>query len=284
LLAYATVALAVSRRTLAFPAALGATGVLLLYGSELFVIKDIVFGAAPRLNTIFKLSYQAWILLSVAGAVGLAAAAREFARKPWVMAAGAVAGALVTLGLAYPLLATFNRTDRFRQETAIDGLAAIQRSDPGEYDLVQWIRSSTPADAVILEATGRTWGPGSTGPVLLNANVDYSDSGRISARTGRSTPIGWYFHEIQWRGDTEHNRAAFVHRQDEVDAAYLSRDPERVLAVMREYGAEYLVVGRVELSRYSALLGDFSQFLDVAHRSGQYVIYRVPHYETVQTS
>lgn len=284
LLAYATVALAVSRRALAFPAALGATGVLLLYGSELFVIKDIFFGAAPRLNTIFKLSYQAWILLSVAGAVGLAAAAREFSRKPQAMVAGSAAGALVILGLAYPLLAAFNRTDRFRQETAIDGLAAIQRSDPGEYDLVQWIRSSTPADAVILEASGRTWGPGSPGPVLLNPNVDYSDSARISARTGRSTPIGWYFHEIQWRGDTEHNRTAFVHRQDEVDAAYLSRDPERVLAVMREYGAEYLVVGRVELSRYPALLGDFSQFLDVAHRSGQYVIYRVPHYETVQTS
>jgi YYY domain-containing protein len=284
LLAYASVAFAVSRRALAFPAALGATGVLLLYGSELFVIKDIFFGAAPRLNTIFKLSYQAWILLSVAGAVGLAGIAKEVGRRPGAAAVGSISAVLVMLGLAYPLLAAFNRTDRFRQETAIDGLAAVQRSDPGEYDLVQWIRASTPADAVILEATGRSWGPGSSGPVLLNANVDYSDSGRISERTGRSTPIGWYFHEIQWRGDTEHNRAAFVHRQDEVDAAYLSRDPERVLAVMREYGAEYLVVGRVELSRYAALLDDFSQFLDVAHRSGQYVIYRVPHYQTVQTS
>ena len=41
---------------------------LLLYGSELFfMVKDVFFGGAPRLNTIFKLSYQAWMLLSLAG-------------------------------------------------------------------------------------------------------------------------------------------------------------------------------------------------------------------------
>jgi uncharacterized membrane protein len=181
------------------------------------------------------------------------------------------------------VLAAFNRTNGFTGQTNIDGLAAVAQSDPGEYDLVQWITKNTPRDAVILEASGRRWASGGNGsPTLVDANVDYSDSGRISARTGRSTPIGWYFHEIQWRGDTPANRAEFLRRQDEVDAAYYSGDPERVKSVMREFGADYLVVGRVELSRYPGLLPDFSKFLDVAHRSATYVIYQLPSAETVQ--
>ncbi len=57
----------------------------------------------------------------------------------------------------------------------------------------------------------------------------------------------------------------------------------RVKAVMREFGAEYLVVGRIELARYPGLLPDFSTFLEVAHRSGNYTIYRLPPEAAVRT-
>jgi len=275
LLCFSAVALAAAKRALAFPAACAAFGVMLLYGSELFLIKDVFFGSVPRLNTVFKLSYQAWVLLSLGGAVGIVQALRNVRRQPLGLV-GAPAIALVALGLCYPLLAAFNRTNGFHGATSIDGLAAVAQADPGEYDLVQWISANTPRDAVVIEASGRRWQPTGGSPVLADAGVDYSDAGRISARTGRATPIGWYFHEIQWRGDTPANRAEFVRRQDEVDAAYYSGDPERVKGVMREFGAEYLVVGRVELARYPGLLPDFSKFLDVAHRSGAYTIYRLP--------
>jgi hypothetical protein len=53
---------------------------------------------------------------------------------------------------------------------------------------------------------------------------------------------------------------------------------------MRQFGADYLVVGRVELSRYPGLLGDFESVLDVAFRSGSYVIYRLPRYQQEETS
>jgi uncharacterized membrane protein len=254
---------------------------MLLYGSELFLIKDVFFGSVPRLNTIFKLSYQAWVLLSLAGAVGIVQALRNLRRQPAGYVAVPALG-LVALGLCYPLLAAFNRTNGFDGQTSVDGLAAVAAADPGEYDLVQWITKNTSRDAVVIEATGRRWAPGSGAPVLVDAGVDYSDSGRISARTGRSTPIGWYFHEIQWRGDNAKNRAEYLRRQDEVDAAYYSGDPERVKAVMREFGAEYLVVGRIELARYPGLLPDFSTFLDVAHKAGNYTIYRLPVEATVR--
>ena len=53
---------------------------------------------------------------------------------------------------------------------------------------------------------------------------------------------------------------------------------------MQEFGAEYLVVGRIELSRYPGLLPDFSTFLDVAYRTANYTIYRLPQHTVVQTS
>jgi YYY domain-containing protein len=283
MLCTASLAFASKRSPMAFPAACAAIAVMLLYGSELFLIRDVFFSSVPRLNTVFKLSYQAWVLLALAGGVGVACGLRALPRRRAGVVAIPALG-LLALGLAYPLLASFNRTASFTGPTSVDGLASVASSDPGEYDLVQWISENTPRRAVILEASGRRWQAGSAGPSIIDAGVDYSDSGRISERSGRSTPIGWYFHEIQWRGDTAANREEFVHRQDEVDAAYISGDPERVKAVMREFGAEYLVVGQVELSRYGGLLPDFSTFLDVAHRSANYVIYQLPTQSTVPTS
>ncbi|MDZ7728233.1 MAG: DUF2298 domain-containing protein [Dehalococcoidia bacterium] len=73
--------LATARRTsLAAPFALATLGVLLIYGSELLLVRDVFFGSVPRLNTVFKLTFQAWILLAIAAAVAvplLLARARE---------------------------------------------------------------------------------------------------------------------------------------------------------------------------------------------------------------
>lgn len=286
LLTTATVSMALARSPAAPMAALAAVGVLLLYGSELYLIRDVFFGSVPRLNTVFKLSYQAWALLSVAGAVAIVASLRMAVRWRRPAAFLALPAAwLAAAGLAYPVLAAFNRTAGFSLPTAIDGLEAVARNDPNDYALTLWIHEHTAPGDVIFEATGRRW-QGSAGqqPVIVNANVDYSEAGRIAARTGRQTPIGWYFHEIQWRGDSPANRAEFTHRQDRVDSAYISGDPETVLAAMGEYGARYLVVGRVEMASYPGLLPDFAKFLDVAFEAGAYRVYALPEYRRIPTS
>lgn len=286
LLASASVVLAMSRSAAAPAAALAATGVLLLYGSELFFIRDVFFGGVPRLNTVFKLSYQAWVLLALAGAVGLAGAFQRAVvqRRPFGLAALPV-GWLAAAGLVYPLLASFSRTGSFSTPTSIDGLAAVARNDPNDYALTLWIQQHTAPGDVVFEATGRRW-QGNVGapPVIVNAGVDYSEAGRIAARTGRQTPIGWYFHEIQWRGDTPANTTEFVRRQDAVDSAYTSQDPERVIAAMQEFHARYLVVGRVELANYAGLMLDYSSFLDVVFEAGSYRVYALPDYRRTSTS
>lgn len=286
LLTTVAVSMTLSRRAAAPVAAFAATGALLLFGSELFLIRDVFFGSVPRLNTVFKLSYQAWVLLALAGAVGIVARLRAAVlfRRPAAYLALPAAW-LAAAGLVYPLLAAFNRTGNFSLPTTIDGLEAVARNDPNDYALTLWIQQHTTPGEVVFEATGRRW-QGSAGqqPVIVNGNVDYSEAGRIAARTGRQTPIGWYFHEIQWRGDTPDNRAEFTRRQDLVDSAYLSGNPETVLAAMGEFDARYLVVGRVEMANYPGLLPDFATFLDVAFEAGTYRVYRVPEYRRIPTS
>src|SRR6185369_17033767 len=114
------------------------------------------------------------------------------------------------------------------------------------------IGANTAGDDVIFEASGRKWRRDDQGNALLfDSNVDYSEAGRIASRTGRPTPIGWFFHEIQWRGDNPPNQALFRSRQDLVGSAYTTRDPAAVLAAMKKMDARYLVVGRVELADYA---------------------------------
>lgn len=285
--------LGVARRAAAPAAALGAAGLLLLYGAELFFVRDVFAGSVPRLNTVFKLSYQAWVLLGLAGGTGVAlAAAAAFARlatpQPQRIGALAARGALAAVvlllacGLVYPLLAAFNRTEGFTRATGLDGLAWVRQADPAEAAITAWIAANTEPGAVVIEATGRRWVLDAAGsPILRDAGVDYTEAGRIASRTGRQAPIGWYFHQVQWRGDTESNRARFTARQAAVDEAYLATDPARVIEVMRQFGAEYLVVGRVELAAYPGLPLDFSEFLDVVFEDGRYRVYRLPYYRPV---
>lgn len=293
LLAAAALLLAIRRNGAAFALALLTVGAMLLYGAELFVIKDVFFGSVPRLNTVFKLTYQAWILLSLGGAVAVSVALQRAAagraRAGWL---AILVGVIGLAGLVYPVLAAANRTDGFQKETAVDGLADLARSNPAEYALTRWMQENTNPGDVVIEASGRTWRRDASGvAALADAGNDYSNAGRISARTGRQTPLGWYFHEIQWRGETPENRARFTALQDAVDRAYLG-SPADVLASMRATGATYLVVGgsgpgdpSIERSKYIAdLLPDYAAFLDVAFESGDARVYALPQYRELPTS
>lgn len=283
LLGTTAVVLAIRRHAAAPAAALATTGALLLYGAELYFIRDVFFNGIPRLNTVFKLSYQAWLLLSLAGGVALAAALSH--RRLSAKVAALPVLALGVLGLVYPLTASFNRTNGFENPTATDGLAGVARSDPNEYALVRWIAQNTAPDDVVIEATGRRWTRGSDSVVtMIDGGSDYGSGGRIASRTGRPTPIGWYSHEIQWRGDTPENHTEFGSRQDAVDRAYTATNPADVLDVMHEFGARYIVVGREEMANYPGLMPNFEQFLEVAFESGTYRVYVLPELRSIRTS
>lgn len=286
LFAGAALALHQRRHAAAPVLALATVGTLLIYGSELIFVRDVFFGSVPRLNTVFKLTYQAWTLLSIAGAVGFAVALRSAGEssRPAKLVAPA-AGLVLAASLVYAVAAIPNRTGAFGNVSDLNGLGFLARSDTDEYALTRWIAENTGRDDIVIEATGRRYGASAEGPLLQDSGVDYTDAGRIASRTGRPTPIGWFFHEIQWRGENPGNRATFTARQDAVDAIYLAPSAEEALERIEETGAEWVVVGRLELQRYPAEhRANFDEFLDLAFQSGDLRIYRVPAAEVVSTS
>jgi YYY domain-containing protein len=195
---------------------------------EFFFLLDI-YGV--RMNTVFKIYLQVWILSAVATSLALVLLWRRSRR--W--RAGQILVALATIsimvgGLAYPVvagsqwLATRNLEANWE---GVDGLAFLEESDPATYNALQWLWDNGSSDDVILSAGGCEW---------------YSVIGRPSAASGVPAIIGWAGHERQWHlGDDE----------------ILSQFPERVQAIrnlyarptddlLDEYGVTLMFIGNTE--------------------------------------
>ena len=233
-------------------------GWLLILGVEFFYLDDILHN---RLNSVFKLSFQAWLFLAVAASYGLydllsRSVAGGLGRAGAVLI-GVVLAVVLAGGLVYPVTATLARTDGFGYARTLDGLAWLRAIQPEEARAQAWLRAHSEQSDVVLEAYGDA----------------YTEAGRVSSRTGTPTLLGWWVHEISWRGD----RREYVERAQAMEEAYRSADPARVEALLRRYGVRWVYVGALERSRYvGADLNKFERFMDVAYREGNVTIYRMP--------
>ncbi len=243
----------IPEQSLIFTLALFGTGLLLVYAVEFVYIKD-TFGT--RMNTVFKFYYQAWLLMGVASAYALYYLQTRGSR--WLKIAG-IGWVLVltAIGLLYPAFAIPSKANQFQGDPTLDGAAFLQRYQPELYEVIQWIEHNVPADAVIVEAPGRS----------------YSDDNFISAFTGRATLLGWGGHELQWRGSYEEPGR----REPLIEAIYTSRDPQQVSQIVQEFGISYMIVGPKERARYHISPVNEKAYLrlwEPVFSSGPYTIYR----------
>jgi YYY domain-containing protein len=204
----------------------GGLGCVLL--PELVYVRDEFDGGELfRMNTVFKLGFQAWILLAVAAACALPRARRELPRalqRPW----GAVAVVLVGLAAVYPVAGTYARKAGFSDGPRLDGRRWLA---PGDVAAIDWLRDRAAPGAVVLEAVGD----------------DYSEFGhaRISTFSGRATVLGWPGHELQWGHDAGSRRS-------DVAAIYRAPLPAVADRLLRRYGVDYVVVGALERTDYGS--------------------------------
>ena len=204
-------------------------GLVCMLVPELVYVRDSFDGSALyRMNTVFKLGYQAWLLLAIAAACALPWAGRWLPRAAWPAWAAGTAVVLL-LGAIYPYAGTWARKDGFARSPTLDGYAWLRERAPGDPAAIDWLRSRTPGDAVVLEAVGE----------------DYSAFGhaRISSFTGRATVLGWPGHEVQW----DHDPGS---READVRTLYTTTDLDRARALAARYGVGYVVVGPIERTTY----------------------------------
>jgi YYY domain-containing protein len=240
--------------------ALGAlgTGTLLILGTEFFWAQDPV---NLRTNTVFRLGFQAWVLLAVAAAFGLhyvtagwkpALLRQRAGRWAW---AGAVAVVLAA-GLIYPVTVTFYRTDDFQGHQSLDGLVLVSHFDRHEYDATIWLRDNVQGTPVVLEAIGES----------------YSSDARISSRTGLPTVLGWPDHEYRWRDSWSPQGD----RREDVKLAYETTSVREAAALLEKYDVRYVYVGGAERDTYGERgMAKFAKLGEIVYQNPKVTIYRI---------
>lgn len=235
---------------------------LLLLVCEVLFIRD---GFGNRMNTVFKLYFQAWVLLALGAAYTLYYLGRRrqlsgwhgFALTGYRLWRGA-ALLLVACGLVYTVLAPWSKTGGFAGSPTLDGTAWLSGRDPSELAAIAWL-SRQPGMPVLLEASG----------------PEYSDFNRVSAYTGLPSVLGWAGHEYQWRGNTPEPGQ----RKAAIDTIYRTPDVGEARQLLDKYEIELVYVGAREQQTYAdapvGALTKFGRLGDVAFKSDRVVIYRI---------
>ena len=273
-------------RSLPFSPATGFTLLLIGAGAVLTLVPDFLYlrdNFGVRINTVFKLYYQGWLLFSLASgfAVWSLLAGRVTAgeRSPGALAGRVVFGAIVFVlfaaGMIYPALAFQTRAlDDDLDRRAVKAQRDECVETPGipcpelrpltldgrdtfagflgraEYEVVQCFAAlDRPKDAIIAEA-----------PFPGGYNPSFS---RFSALTGAPTLMGWQGHEGQWRGptypevtDARRENGQYRDRIVDVQEMYTTQDWDRTWQIIDRYGIDYIVVGGAERQMIARLAGE----------------------------
>ena len=248
-----------------FALALGALALLLIMGPELMYVDDFFDEPRQRMNTVFKLYYQAWVMLAAVSGYSiyywLSIRPRLSGRLRTLSTVWAVAAvALVVCGLYYPAAAATSKVEEggFASSPTLDGLAYVRNSRPAEYAAIEFInrlKAGHAEDIAILESVG-----------------EWNEAGLISRSTGVPTVFNWPGHEIQWRGSAE----VIGDRQSDVATIYTTLDSDEAKILLSKYDVDYVYVGpRERLAHDGPGLDKFPEFMDTVFEQDDVTIYQL---------
>ncbi len=231
-----------------------AAGLIAILAGELVYLRDSYGEKLYRMNTVFKLYFQAWTILAIAAPWCayriLTSPSTPSAVRTVCMGGLAI---LIAATACYPIGVTQDRLAWGRQRT-LDGNEYLRRDHADDYAAIEWLRGKADKNAVIVEASGNP----------------YSYFARFSSNTGLPTIMGWANHEGLWRShDPQVGR-----RQADVRRIYDAPDLASIRPLLEQYGARYVIVGELEHKDHAAGVGKFGS-LPRVFESGRTAIYEV---------
>ncbi len=214
-------------------------GLGLILMPELIYVKDIYGDEFQRYNTMFKLTFQGFILLSISSGmcigIFLNAALRSKAVRIILRSAGIVyCMAAIALGayMVWSVRAWFGNVSDPSLRKGISASAFIEE-DP-MYDNVR------EAIGILNEDPDRRL------HIIEEGGNSYRPQNRLSVFTGAVTVAGWYVHEWVWHNDQE----AIRERHGEVKAFYTLGDEDYCRKIIDRYDIDYIYVGPETTGKY----------------------------------
>ena len=231
--------------------ALCAIGLILI--PEVIYVKDIYGGEHYRANTMFKLTYQAWILFAIVMGYALIRILAGSMKSACVLASVCTALLLLTLGyMPRGIMDWFGNIFDPSLRIGTDASVFVDESFHTDFAAITWLNNEVKGRPVCLEAPGDS----------------YSTRERVSVATGLPTVAGWYVHEWLWRGDPD----AVSERNKDIEAIYTSGDEKLVKSLIEKYNITYIYIGTQERQAYYNSITDvFLQGLgEVVFSDGEY--------------
>ena len=217
-----------------FAVLLGLCAIGLVLIPELVYVRDIYENRNARANTMFKLTYQAYIMFGMTMIYAIF--------RLLIIGKNKILKVLAFIGLFFfvwtcgyfgnSVHSWFGEVWKPSQYKGLNATAFLETDFPEDVNGIRWLKENI-----------------SDAPVVLEANGDsYSEYERVSAMTGLPTIMGWYVHEWLWRGNLSDLNAKI----EEIQEIYTSTDETRVKELLEEYNVSYIFVGSCERNKYGA--------------------------------
>ena len=221
-----------------FAAIMGLCAIGLVLIPELVYVRDIYENGNARANTMFKLTYQAYIRFGMTMIYAIF--------RLLIIGKNKILKVLAVIGLIFfvwtcgyfgnSVHSWFGGATDPSQYKGLNATAFLETDFSEDVGGIKWLKGNVKDVEVVLEANGDS----------------YSEYERVSAMTGLPTIMGWYVHEWLWRGNLEDINSKIA----DIENIYTSTDAAHVKELLEEYDVSYIYVGSCERKKYGESLNN----------------------------
>ncbi|MFN8434627.1 MAG: DUF2298 domain-containing protein [Anaerolineales bacterium] len=243
--------------------------ILFVTGTALTITIAVEFlalvGDIGRMNTIFKLYLQAWMMFAVSAAAAFGWLLPAFTQWRFKWRTIYQVGVYTLLGCAFMFTLTAS-TDKMSDRMNPDA--------PHSLDAMEYMAHSQLWDGQIMELredyNAIRWMQDNIegSPVIVEGNcTEYRWCTRFTIYTGLPGVVGWNWHQRQQRGIFA---PQVQERVDQIGNFYTTTDVQVALAFLEKYDVHYIVVGQLERNIYPTLPGTPDGLAKFAEYEGTY--------------
>lgn len=223
---------------------------LLIVIPEVIYVKDIYIKEYHRANTMFKLTYQSFMMFCLVFGMTLGkifAQLKSKKRKVIYMVGLVLLLSVFSAHMLYSLFAVKGYYG-LTQYHGLYGLNWMSKTYPDDYAILEWLKYKAQRQPVILEAVGES----------------YTDYARFSTFSGLPTVLGWRVHEWLWRGSFDEPEK----RTQDVMEMYQAPLTAKARGLFETYQIRLVIVGALERKSYKVAEKELLSLGKVLFRSG----------------